>query len=33
MTTNQISATRDQTNRDAVMAAIATLKEKLPFFN
>lgn len=31
MTTNQISATLDQTNRDAVMAAIATLKEKLPF--
>lgn len=31
MTTNQISATLDQTNRDAVMAAIAMLKEKLPF--
>lgn len=31
MTTNQISATLDQTNRDAMMAAIATLKEKLPF--
>lgn len=31
MTTNQISATLDQTNRDVVMAAIATIKEKLPF--
>ncbi len=31
MTTNQISATLDQTNRDAVMAAVATIKEKLPF--
>ena len=31
MTTNQISATMTQTDRDAVLAAVATIKEKLPF--
>jgi len=31
MMTNQISATLTQTDRDAALAAIATLKEKLPF--
>lgn len=31
MTTNQISAKLAQADRDAVMAAIATIKEKLPF--
>jgi len=31
MTTNQISATMTQADRDAVLAAVATIKEKLPF--
>lgn len=31
MTTNQISATMTQTDRDAVLAAVATIKEKLTF--
>ena len=31
MTTNQISATMTQTDRNAVLAAVATIKEKLPF--
>ena len=31
MTTNQISATMTQTDRDAVLAVVATIKEKLPF--
>ncbi|MBW4474025.1 MAG: hypothetical protein KME45_27170 [Stenomitos rutilans HA7619-LM2] len=31
MTTNQISATLTQTDRDAALTAIVTLKEKLPF--
>ncbi len=31
MTTNQISAKLAQAERDAVMAAITTIKEKLPF--
>jgi hypothetical protein len=31
MVTNQISATLTQADRDAALAAIATLKEKLPF--
>jgi len=31
MTTNQISATMTNADRDAVLAAVATIKEKLPF--
>ena len=31
MTMNQISATMTQADRDAVLAAVATIKEKLPF--
>ncbi|NJO43301.1 MAG: hypothetical protein HC769_26145 [Cyanobacteria bacterium CRU_2_1] len=31
MTTNQISATMTQADREAVLAAVATIKEKLPF--
>uniref|UniRef100_A0A832H4J4 Uncharacterized protein n=1 Tax=Oscillatoriales cyanobacterium SpSt-402 TaxID=2282168 RepID=A0A832H4J4_9CYAN len=31
MATSQISATLDQLDRDAVLAAIATIKQKLPF--
>ncbi len=31
MTTNQISATLTQTDREAVLAAVATIREKLPF--
>jgi hypothetical protein len=31
MTTNQISATMTKADRDAVLAAVATIKEKLPF--
>ena len=31
MTTNRISATLDQADRDAVMAAISTIKDRLPF--
>ncbi|MCA1990886.1 MAG: hypothetical protein LDL41_02400 [Coleofasciculus sp. S288] len=31
MTTNQISATLAKADREAVMAAIATIREKLPF--